>query len=80
MLRNQQDLPDSLERIYMIGDNPLTDIQGANAAGAHWISVLTKTGMFPAHLDNHDEHPADLVFDHVQDAYDAIMSLEMKSP
>lgn len=39
-----------LERVYMIGDNPESDIQGANdfksLVGAEWVSVLTRTGVF----------------------------------
>ncbi|GAA5897469.1 uncharacterized protein JCM6883_006710 [Sporobolomyces salmoneus] len=31
-------------RVYMIGDNPLSDIAGANAFG--WESILLKTGVF----------------------------------
>ena len=29
----------SPHRIYMIGDNPKSDIRGANTAGEHWTSV-----------------------------------------
>lgn len=36
---------DAVERIYMVGDNPQTDIRGANAAGGRWKSLLTLTGM-----------------------------------
>lgn len=32
------------KRVYMIGDNPKSDILGANKKG--WFSILTKTGMF----------------------------------
>ena len=38
-----------LGTIYGVGDNPLTDIKGANdakKADARWQSVLTRTGMF----------------------------------
>ncbi|PPQ93685.1 hypothetical protein CVT25_012744 [Psilocybe cyanescens] len=44
-------------RIYMIGDNPESDIAGANAA--KWSSVLVKTGVYdplqgpPSHLPTH---------------------------
>lgn len=31
-----------VERFYMVGDNPLTDLRGANAAGAHWTSILVR--------------------------------------
>lgn len=34
----------SMPRIYMIGDNPASDITGANAAG--WASILVKTGVY----------------------------------
>lgn len=41
-----------LKRVYMIGDNPESDIMGANnyksRVGAEWMSVLTKTGVFRA--------------------------------
>ena len=30
----------------MIGDNPAGDIRGANSAGAPWVSVLVRTGLF----------------------------------
>lgn len=39
-----------LEKVYMIGDNPESDIMGANdfksLVGAEWVSVLTRTGVF----------------------------------
>ncbi|ETW01270.1 TIGR01456 family HAD hydrolase [Aphanomyces invadans] len=51
---------EELATIYMVGDNPYTDIKGAKAAGDVWKSVLTKTGMFQG-VGNHVEHPADAV-------------------
>ncbi|RQM10675.1 hypothetical protein B5M09_001185 [Aphanomyces astaci] len=51
LLRHQLTAEDErLAAIYMVGDNPYTDIQ----------SVLTRTGMFQGGL-NHDDHPADAV-------------------
>ncbi|CAM9788804.1 unnamed protein product [Heterosigma akashiwo] len=52
-----------LRKIYAVGDNPASDVAGANAAGAHWTSVLVETGMFrrQANMDNDPVHPADLV-------------------
>lgn len=39
-----------LKRVYMIGDNPESDIRGANefapADGTEWISILVKTGVW----------------------------------
>ncbi|KAF9268774.1 HAD hydrolase [Marasmius fiardii PR-910] len=47
-----------LPSMYMIGDNPASDIAGANAAG--WSSILVHTGVYdpnsgapPAHLPTH---------------------------
>lgn len=46
----QEQVP--LERVYMLGDNPESDIAGANnyksLVGAKWTSVLTRTGVFRA--------------------------------
>lgn len=33
-----------ISKFYMIGDNPNSDIAGANAKG--WVSILVKTGVF----------------------------------
>ena len=35
-----------IERFYMVGDNPATDICGANEAGGHWRSVLCRSGLW----------------------------------
>jgi HAD superfamily hydrolase (TIGR01456 family) len=60
-------------RFYGIGDNPHSDIQGANSAGDHWESMLVRTGLFQSELENHDEHPADHVFDTVKEAVEHII-------
>ena len=57
----------NVERIYMVGDNPKTDIRGANEAGGRWKSVLTRTGMHTG-LENDAEHPAYKVVDDVVQA------------
>lgn len=41
-----------------MGDNPFSDIQGANAYG--FSSILVRTGVFRG-KDNHAEHPATTV-------------------
>ena len=38
----------------MIGDNPETDIRGANDAGDHWTSVLVRTGVFQVRANGDD--------------------------
>ncbi|KAF8416056.1 HAD-superfamily subfamily IIA hydrolase [Tirmania nivea] len=39
-----------LKRVYMVGDNPLSDIQGANRfkspRGVEWVSVLVESGVY----------------------------------
>jgi len=39
-----------LKRVYMVGDNPLSDIQGANMfkspGGVEWVSVLVESGVY----------------------------------
>jgi len=41
---------DQLKRVYMVGDNPESDIKGANTyvspRGIEWISLLTRTGVY----------------------------------
>ncbi|RHY16209.1 hypothetical protein DYB36_006102 [Aphanomyces astaci] len=64
-----------IERFYGIGDNPYSDIQGANNAGDHWTSVLVRTGIF-TDVDNHQQHPADVVVDGVDDAVEWILAQE----
>ncbi|CEG47245.1 Predicted phosphatase [Plasmopara halstedii] len=57
----------NVARIYMIGDNPSTDICGANDAGGRWKSVLTLTGMHSGPA-NHEIHKAYQVVDDVAQA------------
>ncbi|KAJ0393573.1 hypothetical protein P43SY_005142 [Pythium insidiosum] len=47
----------NVQRIYMVGDNPATDVKGANDAGGRWKSILTLTGMHVG-PDNHATNPA----------------------
>ncbi|THV06710.1 HAD hydrolase [Dendrothele bispora CBS 962.96] len=57
MLQELYGPADSSPTVYMIGDNPESDIAGANAAG--WSSVLVHTGVFdpkkgpPKHTPTH---------------------------
>eukprot|EP00939_MAST-03C_sp_MAST-3C-sp1_P001507 g1507.t1 len=55
------------DRIYMVGDNPRSDIKGANAMG--WESVLVRTGKFPKDQENDATNPAKHV---VAGAIDAV--------
>jgi len=61
--------------IYMVGDNPKVDINGASKAGHPWSSVLTRTGVFRG-KDNDPQFPADVVVDTVEDAINYILEKE----
>ncbi|KAF3792118.1 putative CDP-alcohol phosphatidyltransferase class-I family protein C22A12-08c [Nymphaea thermarum] len=61
--------------IYMVGDNPAVDINGARQAGHPWFSILTRTGVFKG-KENDPQFPADLVVDNVGDAVDYILRTE----
>lgn len=66
---NHHDFP--LRRVYAIGDNPASDIDGANGAG--WESILVQTGVFKA---DQGHHPAKHVVHDVKEALQLIMELE----
>lgn len=57
-------ITESVDRIFMVGDNPLSDILGAHNAGDPWQSVLVKTGLYRGDLDH--QKPAHFV---VADAF-----------
>lgn len=58
----------------MIGDNPESDISGANKTEG-WKSVLVRTGVFRGE-DNDKEFPADYVVDDIKEAIKLICKLE----
>lgn len=47
-----------LKKVYMVGDNPESDIMGANnyksQRGTEWVSVLVKTGVFRREESRYD--------------------------
>ena len=61
-----------VDTIYMIGDNPRSDIRGANAMGTPWVSVLVRTGNFRGAV-NDDIDPAQLVVSDAPAAVDHIL-------
>ena len=69
-----------ISKFYMIGDNPLSDIDGANRAG--WVSILVKTGVFDVNNTvecvngNSSKHPATHVVETFKDAIELIYRLE----
>lgn len=50
-------------RVYMVGDNPASDIAGANAFG--WESILVKTGVFRREKREDAEHVPTVVAEDV---------------
>ncbi|CAH7668098.1 HAD-superfamily subfamily IIA hydrolase [Phakopsora pachyrhizi] len=55
-----------LGNVYMIGDNPASDIQGANNFG--WRSVLVQTGVFKGETIEDSQYPPSTVQPNVLDA------------
>ncbi|CAB4478395.1 HAD-superfamily hydrolase [Rhizophagus irregularis] len=60
-------------RIYAVGDNPASDIAGANRAG--WTSILVRTGVFSGKVNN-PINPANHVVDNILHAVEWIFSKE----
>ena len=56
----------------MIGDNPKSDIKGANENG--WISILVRTGLFKG--ENDEKNPAKYVVNDFKEAIELIFKLE----
>ncbi|OAA60650.1 HAD-superfamily hydrolase, subfamily IIA, CECR5 [Cordyceps fumosorosea ARSEF 2679] len=62
-----------LRRVYMVGDNPESDIRGANEFaprdGASWESILVRTGVFqPTETEPEPRYKPTVVVDDVVDA------------
>ena len=63
----------TVSQYYMIGDNPSSDICGANRVGIP--SVLVRTGIWDKE-ENSTENPATHMTDDFSDAVDLILRLE----
>ena len=71
-IHNENTLP---QNIYMIGDNPMSDIIGGNMYG--WNTCLVRTGVFQGG-DNDPQNPANFgVFDNVLEAVKAAVRKEL---
>lgn len=71
-IHNEKSLP---KNIYMIGDNPASDIIGGNMYG--WNTCLVRTGVFQGE-GNDEQSPANFgVFDNVLDAVQASVRKEL---
>eukprot|EP01036_Dinobryon_divergens_P029104 gene29104-38166_t len=58
---------------YGVGDNPLSDIKGANEAGPTWKSVLLRTGIFSSVDKNDKLNPADYVLENLEESINFIL-------
>ena len=59
---------------FGVGDNPKSDIRGANAAGPHWRSVLVRTGLFnDRNASNDSIDPAHYVCEDIVEAVQTII-------
>ena len=67
-LAKNQGIHEPIDRMYMVGDNLMSDIKGANDSGDPWRSVLVKTGLYKGELDH--EQPAHHI---TPDAYTFVM-------
>lgn len=60
---------------FGVGDNPKSDIRGANNAGANWKSILVRTGVFSDRsAENDSTDPADYVCEDITAAVDTIIN------
>ena len=64
---------DVMTQFYGVGDNPKSDIRGANNAGDQWTSVLVRTGVFTG-PGNDAVDPADIVVGDILDAVHFIIA------
>jgi HAD superfamily hydrolase (TIGR01456 family) len=63
------------EVFFGVGDNPLSDIRGANSAGPQWRSVLVRTGVFRDRSKENDaQDPAHYVCEDIREAVDLILA------
>lgn len=65
------------DQLFMIGDNPAADVQGANAAGQPWHSILVRTGVFTGE-SNDPTWPAKTVVPSVREAVDYVLSSQRR--
>ena len=60
-------------RIFAVGDNPRSDVRGANGAGDHWTSVLVRTGVYDGGALRESDTP-DMCVDDVGAAVDWMLA------
>ncbi|KAI1099587.1 putative HAD superfamily hydrolase [Jackrogersella minutella] len=69
-----------LKRVYMVGDNPASDVRGANEyespAGTKWSSVLVRTGVWSPERGGEPAYTPDAIVDDVRGAVEWALERE----
>ncbi|KAI1741842.1 HAD-superfamily subfamily IIA hydrolase [Xylaria scruposa] len=69
-----------LNRVYMVGDNPESDIRGANEyvspQGTEWASVLVRTGVWSKERDGEPKYRPGAIVDDVKSAVEWALERE----
>ncbi|KAI8626964.1 HAD-superfamily subfamily IIA hydrolase [Xylariaceae sp. FL1651] len=69
-----------LTRVYMVGDNPESDIRGANEyaspQGTEWASVLVRTGVWSKERDGEPKYRPNVIVDDVKSAVEWALERE----
>ncbi|WVR07444.1 TIGR01456 family HAD hydrolase [Kwoniella sp. DSM 27419] len=68
--------PNGPMNVYMVGDNPLSDIAGANAHG--WSSILLRTGVFRDPNGERPEHEPTVICDDVEKGVEWAIEHELR--
>lgn len=74
-----EDKSHKLKHVYAVGDNPKSDVRGANAAGNMYRSILVCTGVYKGGVGSNDEQdPAHYVVEGVGEAVDKVFEIEQE--
>lgn len=69
-----------LDRVYMVGDNPESDIRGANEyvspRGTEWASILVRTGVWSPDRDGEPKYKPTVIVDDVKSAVEWVVKRE----
>ncbi|XDG07898.1 hypothetical protein ABKA04_007513 [Annulohypoxylon sp. FPYF3050] len=81
ILGSGPEMLEPLQRVYMVGDNPASDIRGANEyvspLGTKWSSILVRTGVWNFERNGDPEYWPDLIVKDVKQAVGTILAREL---
>ena len=73
-------IQDNLKRVYMVGDNPASDITGANSfqspEGRKWLSILVRSGVWRGEKPKNELEKPGRIVDGVYDAVRSVLHEE----